>query len=169
MTSKNLQRPTLGARLWNVGLGLIIAAAGAFFCWFLWKNYQVARLMDAWVETPCEILVSEIDDNGLNQHGATKYTLVLRFGYEWNGVTHQSARVRRHPVASSHRRKIERWTERFPSGTKSTCRVNPKNPAESQLIPDSKAALYSIWFPALFVVGGLGIAISGLLARSTRR
>jgi hypothetical protein len=161
----DLRNPTLGTRLWNAGLGLMIAAAGAFFCWFLWKNHQIARLMDAWIETPCEILVSEIDDRALTQHGATKYTLTLLYRYEWNGDFYRSGRVRRHPIASTGREKVERWAERFPAGTRSTCRVNPRNPAESQLVPDSKAALYSIWFPGLFVVGGLGIAIGGLFRR----
>ena len=165
----DLQRPTTGARLWNVGLGLIIAAMGVFFCWFLWKNYQVARLMDAWVETPCRILGSAIDVSGLTQHGATKYALVLRYRYEWNGTAHESGRVRRHPIESSSRKKVERWVRRFPAGSESTCRVNPRDPGESRLVPDSKAALYSIWFPLLFVVGGLGIAFGGFFRRAPDR
>jgi len=34
------------------------------------------------------------------------------------------------------------------------------------LKPDSQAPGYSIWFPALFVVGGLGIAFRALLKKS---
>jgi hypothetical protein len=33
------------------------------------------------------------------------------------------------------------------------------------LRPDSLAPGYSIWFPSLFVIGGLGIAVRALRAR----
>jgi hypothetical protein len=36
--------------------------------------------------------------------------------------------------------------------------VNPAEPDFAVLKPDTKATGYSIWFPLLFVVGGLGIA-----------
>jgi hypothetical protein len=38
------------------------------------------------------------------------------------------------------------------------CYVNPSDPTIAILKHGTRAALYSIWFPLLFVVGGLGIA-----------
>jgi hypothetical protein len=52
---------------------------------------------------------------------------------------------------------------------RTTCRVHPRDPDFAVLKPDSLAPGYSIWFPALFVVGGLGMAgkaARGLLARA---
>ena len=43
-----------------------------------------------------------------------------------------------------------------------TCYVNPVEFNSAYLKPDSLAPGYSIWFPALFVVGGLGMVISAL-------
>jgi hypothetical protein len=43
--------------------------------------------------------------------------------------------------------------------------VNPALPAEAVLEHASRAALYSIWFPLLFVVGGLGM-LRGALKRA---
>ena len=40
--------------------------------------------------------------------------------------------------------------------------VNPADVNFTMLKPDSKAAGYSIWFPMLFVIGGLGIAIRAI-------
>ena len=50
----------------------------------------------------------------------------------------------------------------FPPGTETIAWVNPANPAETVLIRDKRTAIYSIWFPCLFVIGGLGIAASSL-------
>jgi hypothetical protein len=44
-----------------------------------------------------------------------------------------------------------------------TCRVNPHDPDFAVLKPDSLAPGYSIWFPALFVIGGLGMTVRAFL------
>jgi len=44
------------------------------------------------------------------------------------------------------------------------CFVNPTAPDEAVLKRGSRGALFSIWFPLLFVVGGLGVAINALRA-----
>jgi hypothetical protein len=53
----------------------------------------------------------------------------------------------------------------YPPGSAQTCFVNPALPAEAVLEHASRAALYSIWFPLLFVVGGLGM-LRGALKRA---
>jgi hypothetical protein len=42
------------------------------------------------------------------------------------------------------------------------CLVHPQNPALAVLKPDSLAPGYSIWFPGLFMIAGLGITINAL-------
>jgi len=46
--------------------------------------------------------------------------------------------------------------------------VNPNDADFTMIKPDSKAAGYSIWFPMLFVVGGLGISIKAIRTFVTR-
>ena len=41
-----------------------------------------------------------------------------------------------------------------PPGARSVCYVNPASAGEAILEHASKAALYAIWFPLLFVLGG---------------
>jgi len=155
--------PSLGNRLITIGLGLVLASAGAFFCVYLWKDYQATLETDHWVETPCEILAATVDENGLTRHGTAKFQLEVRYRYEWDGQSMVGNKVKPHrPIASSHQKMVAGHLEKYPVGLQTTCFVNPDAPEEVVLKLDTKAALYSIWFPALFVVGGLGIAVSGL-------
>ena len=39
----------------------------------------------------------------------------------------------------------------------------PETYSWADLVRDKRTAIYSIWFPAIFVVGGLGIALSSLV------
>ena len=161
--------PTFANRLITIGLGLCVAASGAYFCRYLWRDYQAAKETDGWVETPCEVIVSTIDDSDRNQHGGVRFQLEIRYRYEWDGQTLVGDKLKPHrPIASSHRVRVAGWQEKYPAGAESICFVNPDAPEEVVLKRDSKAALYSIWFPALFVVGGLGIAVSGFRRRSPR-
>ena len=165
--SENTKSPSFATRLITIGLGLSVAAMGGFFCRYLWLDYQTARETDGWVETPCEILVSAIDDSGRNQHGGMKYQLEVRYRYEWEGRSRISDKVkRRRPIAKNDRRAIESWQRKYPAGSETICFVNPEAPGEAILKRDTKAALYSIWFPALFVAGGIGIAWAGIRRRS---
>ena len=61
--------------------------------------------------------------------------------------------------------------ERWPVGKQVEAFVNPKAPKEAVLDHETKAPGYSIWFPGLFLVGGLGIlgkSLSKMLLRSDR-
>lgn len=151
------------------GMGLSIAAAGAFFCWFLWKNFAVAREMDHWVETPCEILAAVIDDTQIDQHFETKHEFQVSYRYLWEGEARLGERAKSKPVVAGIRKKLEKWEARYPPGARAVCWVNPDNPDEAVLQRDTKASIYSLWFPAIFIVGGLGVALSGLLAGRTPR
>ena len=59
---------------------------------------------------------------------------------------------------------MESRIKEYPAGKTTTCRVNPNNPDFAVLKPDSLAPGYSIWFPGLFVIGGLGITFRALSA-----
>lgn len=158
-----------GGRLWMAGMGLFLAAAGAFFMWYLWKNFYVAEEMDHWVETPCEILAVTVDDSQIDQHFETKYEFQVSYRYDFEGESHLGEQVKSKPIVSGVEKKMEKWQRRFQPGKSVTCFVNPDMPEEVVLVRDTKASIYSLWFPGLFVVGGLGVALSGLLAGWRRK
>jgi hypothetical protein len=70
-----------------------------------------------------------------------------------------ATRVRDVERRSRVRAKAEKLQGRFDSGREVTCYVNPGNPADAILLKPTKAPGYTVWFPGLFVVGGLGMCV----------
>jgi len=144
-------------------LGLAIATAGAVFVWLMWASFQRARVMDGWSPVPCVILESRLTEEILNPNTPINYRPVIRYRYEASGRSFESDRLRRIETKSSRRPKMDAILDQFPPGTESTAWVNPTDPADAVLVRDRRTAIYSIWFPTLFVIGGLGIALSSLI------
>lgn len=155
--------PTLGGRLFLMALGLILAVVGALFVWLMARSFVRAREMRTWPEVPCVILTSEVEERRHDPDSPAEFRQDLSFGYEWKGGRHTGDHLtlRGNPW-SSQRAEMEQRGSEFPVGKMTTCRVDPAHPDFAVLKPDSLAPGYSIWFPALFVVGGLGIAIRAL-------
>lgn len=153
----------IASRLWSAMLGLILATAGALLCWYLWLAYQNAKLTDHWVRTPCEVIANHVDDSQFNQHGMPKFKLLISYRYRFADELRVSDQVRRSPLTSSSPEKIDKWLEKYPNGLKTTCLVNPDDPDEAILKPNTKAPLYTMWFPGVFVFAGLGIALRSLV------
>ncbi|MFN0130488.1 MAG: DUF3592 domain-containing protein [Verrucomicrobiales bacterium] len=168
MSDVHPSRPITSA-LGGMLLGLAIAAAGAVFVWLMWASFQRARVMDAWTAVPCLILESRLTEEILNPNTPVNYVPLVRYRYEAGGRTHESTRLRRIETKSSRRQKMETLIAPFPAGSETTAWVNSADPADAVLVRDKRTAIYSIWFPALFVVGGLGIALSSLVRGLTAR
>lgn len=115
--------------------------------------------MNAWPQVPCVILSSEIEDRKHDPESPMEYRENLSFGYEWKGkrFTGDLLTLRGSPW-SSDETLTESRTAEYPVGKSTICHVDPANPSFAVLKTDSLAPGYSIWFPALFVIGGLGIA-----------
>ncbi len=156
----------IAGRLWKIVMGLFLVGIGIVFVQYLWGSYQRAALMNTWVETPCVIETAQIDDSELNQRGVTKYILEVTFGYEFEGQSYVSNRLKRLKVEGSDPKKITQKLKEFPAGTETACYVNPDDPAFAVLKKDSKAGLYTIWFPCLIIVGGGGMILTALFRRS---
>jgi len=164
-TPPERRRSQLGGRLWKAGMGLSLIVVGSVFVNYLWSSYQRAAVMDSWVETPCTIQSFTVDDSELNQRGMPKYVVEVRYLYEFEGEDYIGDRLKRLPTEASDPRKLADEIEDYPAGTETVCHVNPDSPDEAVLEKDTKAALYTIWFPCLFVVGGAGMILSALFGR----
>ena len=159
------QQTSRSGRWFLVALGLILALLGGLFVWLLGRSYLRAREMRAWPEVPCVILSSDIEQRIHDSQSPPEYRHDVSFGYAWQGTPHTSDHLSlRGSPWSSQRDLIDKRVTEYPTGMTTRCRVNPSNPDFAVLKPDSLAPGYSIWFPGLFVVGGLGIAIKALLA-----
>lgn len=139
--------------------------AGWILAQYLWNSYQRASQMDSWVEVPCHITSSEIDDSQLNQKGFPKYSLEVEYEYEYEGTDYKGNRIKRLPTESSDIRKVQKKQKAWPEESDSVCWVNPDEPKSAVLKKDTKAALYSIWFPCLFIIGGAGMVFTAIFRK----
>ena len=154
--------PALGRWL-LVGTGLATAAVGALFVWLLAMAWMRAKEMRSWPQASCTLLSSSIEERRHDPFSRPEYRHRVRFTYEWLEKTRTGTLItRRGNPWYSDRTKVEKSVARFPEGTQTTCRINPLDPEMAVLKPDSLAPGYTIWFPSLFVVGGLGIALRAL-------
>jgi hypothetical protein len=90
----------------------------------------------------------------------------VRYSFTLDGRALTGTHIRRVDSASQHEDVARKKLEGYPVGAEITCYVNPQKPEQSVLKHDTRAALYSIWFPILFVVGGLGMAWNALTKRT---
>lgn len=139
-------------------LGIVLALIGGLFVWLLARSYMRAREMQSWPEIPCVILTSEVEERKHDESSPPEFRQNISFGYEWQGEPCTGDHVSlRGSSWSSKRELAEERVAAYPPGSSTTCRVNPAAPDFAVLRPDSLAPGYTIWFPGLFVVGGLMI------------
>ena len=164
LQSRSRTEPESRAGRWFLaGLGLFIALLGVLFVGLLGRSYLRAREMRSWPEVKCVILQSEIEERRHDEFSPTEFRQNLSYGYEWQekAFTGTHLSLRDNPW-TSNRSLAEQRVADFPAGTMTSCRVNPTAPDMAVLKMDSLAPGYSIWFPGLFVVGGLGISIRAI-------
>ena len=150
-------------------LGLVIAAAGGVFTFLMWESYQRAVDQRAWPQVDALVLSSELEEWQHDEFSPKEYRMKILYGYEWEGERKTGERYgfRGNPKYNK-RNKVENLVESFPEGEKIKVYVNPSDPDFTIIKPDSKAPGYSIWFPMLFVVGGLGISVAAIFRRSPK-
>lgn len=154
--------PNRAGRLWLAGMGVFLSMAGLLFTFVLWTSYQRAMETRHWVETPCRILSSVVLSDRPTPHSPMAYRLGLQYEYEFKGERRIGHKVKRVEGESPHKDGVEELAHDFPAGRKTVCFVNPAQPDEAILRHATKAALYTIWFPLLFVVGGGVMAVRAL-------
>jgi Protein of unknown function (DUF3592) len=169
-TAPSRNAPTNGraGRWYLVILGLALAVLGGVFVGLMGRSYLRAREMRGWPEARCVILSSAVEEWRHDDNSALQFRHNVSFGYEWQGVARTGDRLTlRGSPWSSNRDLVESRVAEYPVGMTTTCHVNPASPDFAVLKTDSLAPGYSIWFPALFVIGGLGIAIRAATSKPT--
>ena len=151
--------------IYLIGIGLLLALSGAVFTWLLGSGFVLARGMDDWQEIPCLILESEIRERKIGPEVPMEYRLGLLYGYEFEGKPYSSESYDlRGNAWVKDLQRVSPLVAKLPVRSEQTCWVNPEQPEEAVLKKETKAPGYSIWFPILFVVGGLGIVTKALVS-----
>lgn len=157
-------RKTESSGRWFLVLtGLSLVLIGSVFVWLLGRSFLRAQEMRSWPEVECVIIASGLEERRNDENSPIEYRLNVVFGYEWAGEARTGDRLtlRGSPWSSKRALSDQRAAE-LPVGMTTTCRVNPADPEVAVLKPDSLAPGYSIWFPLLFVIGGLLMAYRAL-------
>lgn len=157
-----------GGRWFLVAIGLSLALIGGVFVWLMARSFMRAREMRSWPQVPCEVISSELRQRSHDSQSPREFRLDVVYGYEWQGkwLTSDRFALRGSPWTSK-RNLAENRLQEFPVGKNTVCWVNPQNPQFAVLKPDSLAPGYSIWFPSLFVVGGLVMAARAVYPTSS--
>lgn len=149
-------------------MGLFLALAGIVFTWVLYTAWQRAEETRRWVPTSCRITSSRLARQQPTPNSNTAYTAEVRYTYTFAGTSLTGSLIKRVNSPSQHEDVARKKLESYPVGTELTCYVNPTKPDQAILKHDSRAPLYSIWFPGLFVVGGLGMVWNALRKRESK-
>lgn len=159
-----MARRSTGTRIYITAIGLLLALSGGVFSWLMWRSFARARAIDAWPVVPCAVLESRVesrrDDPDWPESMPQEFRFHVLYRYDWEGQEYEGGRYRlRGSSWKSGEDQVLPLVAEFPAGSVSQCRVNPADPTVAVLRGESRAPGYSLWFPLLFVVGGLGIAI----------
>ncbi|MGV3661850.1 MAG: DUF3592 domain-containing protein [Prosthecobacter sp.] len=166
--SHNQNPPSSSGRWWLGSMGLFLIIAGLFFAWRMWLSYEKAQITRGWTQVPCRIVSSRVASERPTPSSAPAHRVDLRYEYEFKGVRHSGTHIRQVDAApSQHLEDVRQKQLNYPPGAERPCFVNPASPAEAVLEHSSRAALYSIWFPLLFVAGGVGMLRGALGRRRT--
>lgn len=155
-----MAKQSTGARLYLSMIGLLLAAAGAVFTWLMWESFSRAGAIEGWPSVPCAILISRVEERRVDPALPSEFRFDVAYSYEWEGEGYESNRYGlRGSSWSKRREKVDALTGKYPVGSLHECSIDPLDPSVAVLRGESKAPGYSIWFPLIFVVGGLGVVV----------
>jgi hypothetical protein len=156
------QKSSKAGAIYIFGIGLFLFFLGAGFCWLMAKSFAKASDTRKWVETPCLIIQSEMTKRA-DLNIAAEYRWEVAFKYQYEGGDYVSELYK--PRGQKWQKSIEKVKKQiaeYPQDARSVCYVNPEDPSMAILDHDTKAAGYSIWFPAIFSVGGIGMMVGAV-------
>lgn len=153
---------TTNTRLLQTSLGLGLVIPGVAFTILLWISYLRAQETRHWTPTPCLVLSSRVLSEHPSPHSPLVHLASVRYRYSVNGVTYEENHIRHEGSdgPTSDRAKAEAVCAKYPPFRETTCFVNPAKPGSAVLEHTTKAGLYTLWFPLLFVAGGAGMVWS---------
>lgn len=144
---------------WYLGfIGFSLAALGALFVGLMLFSYWKSGLTRHWQETQAVVIISKIAEENSARTVGLKYCWQVEYVYEFDGQSYSSRRYKQRTGKwTEDRKQAEAARAKYPRDAKVLCYVNPENPKQAVLEHETQAAGYTIWFPGLFLIGGLVI------------
>lgn len=137
----------------------------------LGRGYLRAKETREWPTYPAVVIVSAIGERTLGKDIPTEYTHELVYEYRVDEKFYRAEKLKRrdNPYFKDEA-KIAPVVALWPVGKQVEAFVNPDDPTEAVLDHETMAPGYSIWFPGLFLVGGLvvlGKSLSNMILRKS--
>ncbi len=126
--------------------------------------------MRTWPAVEAIILRSELEERKIGPAVPSDFRAGLLYGYQYNGQGYEGENYTwRDNPWSKKQEKAQLVVDQFQEGEIVGAFVDPQNPQKAVLKFDTKAPGYSIWFPIIFVIGGVGIIIGALNSLLSRK
>lgn len=148
-------------------IGLMLVLIGGIFEWLMWRSYQQAKASRSWPQAEAVILHTRVDKRQIK--GSPKeFRVNILYGYTFDAKNISSNRFSpRGSKWTKDESTAKELMKTYPVGTSHQVWVDPSSPGDGILKHDTKAAGYSLWFPAVIIVGGLGM-VWGAIRSSSR-
>ena len=155
-------KPGRAGAFYLMFIGLMLALVGGIFVWLLLRSYGNANDTRKWSEVPCLIIRSEVTER-VAENISPEFRWEVAYKYQYKEEDFIGSKLGpRGQKWSREKAKAEVWLEEYPMDSKQVCFVNPEEPEVAILEHDTKAAGYTVWFPGLFVLGGVGIMVGAV-------
>lgn len=135
--------------------GIFLATGCGLTYVFLWNPARQLVAAQGWQETPCTIESSRVEE--VSDSDGSTYKVAVTFTYRGSdGREHRSSRYEFLEVSSIGYQGKAAVVARYPAGTRTTCWVDPENPAEAVLNRGFSLAYLIGLLPLAFVAAGAG-------------
>jgi hypothetical protein len=114
-------------------------------------NYQRSA---SWEKVSCKVLESKVHVS--QGEDSTSYYVDMTFEYEYKGTKYTSDKYSNVGNINKSRKKCQEIINANPSGHRSTCLVNPKEPAEAYYTRELSKNMLFGFIPLIFIAVGLG-------------
>lgn len=148
-------------------IGIMLVLIAVLFQWLMLRSYLKAKETREWTQTEAVVMRSGVEERHFSG-SPPEARLFIRYEYSYEGENYTSGNVSsRGSKWSRERDAVTNLLAEYPVGSSHQVWVNPNSPDVAILKHDTKAAGYTLWFPAVIMVGGCGIIWGGIRGKAS--
>ncbi|MDG1357506.1 MAG: DUF3592 domain-containing protein [Akkermansiaceae bacterium] len=155
MSSKNTGG--LAGKFFVCMIGFMLVLIAVLFQWLMLRSYLNAKSTREWTQAEAVVMRSSIEERHISG-SPPEARLFIRYQYSYDDEEYVSGNMSsRGSKWSRERAAVTALLADYPAGSSHQAWINPEDPHMAILKHDTKAAGYTLWFPAVIMIGGCGI------------